>query len=180
MSHTLVIVDIQRDYFPGGAYPLVGADDAAERAAVLLAHHRAAGGRVIHVQHESLEEGADMLVPGTPGGEIDPRVAPTDGETVVRKTFPNAFLETGLNELLGGAEASDLVVVGMMSSMCVDATVRAAADLGYAVTVAADACAAPDLEYDGTQVGGADVHAAFMAALASAYARVVPVADLVA
>ncbi|MGN8553890.1 UNVERIFIED_CONTAM: cysteine hydrolase [Microbacterium sp. SLM126] len=179
MSQTLVIVDIQRDYFPGGAYPLVGADAAAERAATLLAHQRDTGGRVIHVQHESREPGADMLVPGTPGGEIDPRVAPRAGETLVRKTFPNAFLETGLHELLGGAAASDLLVIGMMSSMCVDATVRAAVDLGYDVTVASDACAAPDLEYAGTRVGGADVHAAFMAALASAYARVEPVADLV-
>jgi nicotinamidase-related amidase len=179
MPQTLVIVDIQRDYFPGGAYPLVGADAAADRAAVLLAHHRSTGGRVIHVQHESREEGADMLVPGTPGGEIDARVAPLAGEALVRKTLPNAFLGTPLHDLLGGAEASDLLVVGMMSSMCVDATVRAAADLGYAVTVAGDACAAPDLEYDGARVGGADVHAAFMAALASAYARVVPVARLV-
>lgn len=178
MTRTLVIVDIQRDYFPGGAYPLVGPDAAAERAALLLDHHRRAGLPVIHVQHESLEEGADMLVPGTPGGEIDPRVAPRAGEAVVRKTFPNSFRETGLHDLLGGAEASDLVIVGMMSSMCVDATVRAAADLGYDVTVAADACAAPDLEYDGVRVGGAEVHAAFMAALGSAYARVVPVADL--
>lgn len=175
---TLVIIDIQRDYFPGGAYPLVGADAAADRAAELLAAVRCAGGRIVHVRHESREEGATMLVPGTPGGEPDPRVAESGGEPVVHKTFPNAFLETGLQDLLGDAAASDLVVVGMMSSMCVDATVRAAVDLGYRVTVGADACAAPDLEFDGTRIGGADVHAVFMAALASGYARVVPVSAL--
>lgn len=180
MTQALIIIDIQRDYFPGGAHPLIGADAAAERAAVLLAHQREVGGRVIHVQHESREHGARMLVPGTPGGEIDPRVAPVDGETVVRKTHPNSFLETPLQSVLTEAEASDLLVIGMMSSMCVDATVRAAADLGYSVTVAADACAAPDLEFGGVRVGGADVHAAFMAALASAYADVVDVDSLTA
>lgn len=178
MTSVLVIVDIQRDYFPGGAYPLVGADAAADRAAELLAHYRSNGLPVIHVRHESREPGARMLVPGTPGGEIDPRVAPRDGDTVVTKTFPNAFRETRLADLLHGAEASALVVVGMMSSMCVDATVRAASDLGFDVTVAADACAPPDLEFGGVRVGGAEVHTAFMAALASAYARVVPATEV--
>lgn len=65
--------------------------------------------------------------------------------------------------------------MGMMSSMCVDATVRAASDVGYGVVVASDACAAPSLTYDTTLVDGADVHAAFMAALAQGYARVEPV-----
>lgn len=178
MTQVLVIVDIQRDYFPGGAHPLVGADAAAETASELLEHQRRLGAPVVHVRHESLEEGAGMLVPGTPGAEIDPRVAPLTGEVVVRKAHPNAFRETTLRERLDEVGASDLLVIGMMSSMCVDATVRAAADLGYDVTVAADACAAPDLEYGGVRVGGADVHAAFMAALGSAYARVVPSAEL--
>lgn len=178
MTRALVIVDIQRDYFPGGAYPLVGSDAAADRAAALLARHRRNGEPVVHVQHESREAGASMLVPGTAGGEIDARVAPLAGETVVLKTHPNAFLDTTLHDRLREAAASDLLIVGMMSSMCVDATVRAASDLGYTVTVAADACAAPDLEHDGVRVDGAQVHAAFMAALGSAYARVVPAAEL--
>ena len=180
MTHALVIVDIQRDYFPGGAYPLVGADAAADAAARLRARWRRDGLPVIHVQHESREEGAGFLVPGTPGGEIDPRVAPAAGETVVRKTHPNAFRETALRERIGEAEASALLVVGMMTSMCVDATVRAAVDLGFDVTVAGDACAAPDLEHDGVRVPGESVHAAFLAALGSAYARVVPTAELLA
>jgi len=69
-------------------------------------------------------------------------------------------------------------VVGMMSSMCVDATVRAAADLGLRVTVVHDGCAAPDLDFDGLAVPGAMVHAAFMAALADGYADVVGSTDL--
>ena len=67
----------------------------------------------------------------------------------------------------------------MMSSMCVDATVRAAADLGYTVTVAHDACAAPDLAFGDTVVPGAQVHAAFMAALAGSYARVTTADELI-
>jgi len=66
----------------------------------------------------------------------------------------------------------------MMSSMCVDATVRAAADLGFSPKVVHDACAAPDLEFNGVDVPGAAVHAAFMAALADSYAELTSAADL--
>jgi nicotinamidase-related amidase len=66
----------------------------------------------------------------------------------------------------------------MMSSMCVDATVRAAADLGFSPKVVHDACAAPDLQFNGVDVPGAAVHAAFMAALADGYAEVTSAADL--
>ena len=58
----------------------------------------------------------------------------------------------------------------MMSSMCVDATVRSAAERGFTVTVVHDACAAPNLEFGGTAIPGASVHGAFMAALGDGYA----------
>ena len=67
---------------------------------------------------------------------------------------------------------ADVVIVGAMSHMCIDATTRAAADHGYRVTVVADACATRDSEFDGRLVPAADVHAAFMSALAFAYAEV--------
>jgi len=116
--------------------------------------------------------------PGTPGVEIHPALTPVDSEPVLDKTEPNGFLGTGLAEVLEELDVQDLHVVGMMSSMCVDATVRAAADLGLKVTVVHDGCAAPDLEFDGVAVPGAMVHAAFMAALADGYADVVSSIDL--
>jgi nicotinamidase-related amidase len=172
----ILVIDIQRDYFPGGAYPLVGADAAAVQAKSVIESARRDGLPVIHIRHESLEADAIFFVPGTPGTEIDDRVAPDAGELVSTKNYPNSFLATGLREALETAAIDDLVIVGMMSSMCVDATTRAALDLDFAVTVIHDACAAPDLDFDGVQVPGASVHAAFMAALADAGADVVAAA----
>ena len=99
---------------------------------------------------------------------------------MLEKSNPNAFLDTGLEETLGERGAEELVVAGMMSSMCVDATVRAAADLGYSVSVVHDACAAPDLEFGGRTIPGDVVHGAFMAALADGYAEVTSAAELLA
>lgn len=180
MARGLLVIDIQRDYFPGGASPLVDPEAAADVARTVLDAFRAAGDPVVHLRHVWDSPEATFMRPGTPGVEIHPAVAPIQGEPVLDKTEPNGFLGTGLAELLDGLDVDHLHVVGMMSSMCVDATVRAAVDLGQEVTVIHDGCAAPDLEFEGVAVPGAMVHAAFMAALADGYADVVSGADLLA
>jgi nicotinamidase-related amidase len=74
----------------------------------------------------------------------------------------------------------DLVIVGAMSHMCIDAVTRAAADLGYSNTLLHDACATLDMEFNGVKVPAAQVHAAFMAALAFAYAEVIDTNEFLA
>ncbi len=178
MTRALLLIDIQRDYFPGGAYPLVGSDAAAEVAASVLARCRRGGEPVLHVQHVWDAPEATYMRPETPGVAHDARVAPAEGEPVVVKAFPNAFLGTDLEQSLRAQGINELVVAGMMTSMCVDATVRAAVDLGFEVTVVGDGCAAPDLAHDGVVVPGEQVHAAFLAAIADGYAEVVKADEL--
>lgn len=173
----LVLIDLQQDYFPGGRWALPGAAEAGSNAVRLLAGCRVEGLPVFHVRHEAGPQ-APFFVAGTPGADFAPGLEPRSGEAVVVKHRPSSFLETDLEERLRGAGAARLLVAGMMSNMCVDAFVRAASDLGFAVTVAHDACAAMPLEFGGVQVSAPQVHAAFMAALGKAYARLAPVAEL--
>lgn len=172
MSRALLLIDIQNDYFPGGAMELVGSPAAAERARVLLDAFRAARLPVIHVQHVSVRPGATFFLPDTPGVEIHERVAPAAGETVIRKHYPNGFRETGLLEHLRREQISELVIGGMMTHMCVDSTTRAAADLGFKCTLAGDACATRALTLEGTTVPAESVHKAFLAALNGLFAKV--------
>ena len=172
MTTALLIVDLQNDYFPGGALPLVGSESAAEQAARLLTGFRDSGRPVVHVRHLSVRPGATFFIPDTPGAEIHSTVRPAEGERVIEKNFPNSFRDTGLQSTLQELEVEALVICGAMSHMCIDATTRAAFDLGYRCSVAADACATRDLDYSGHKVAAADVHAAFMAALTVPYARV--------
>ncbi len=180
MPRCLLIVDIQRDYFPGGAFPLVGPEAAAEAARRLLDAFRERGEQVVHLRHVWDAEDATFMRPGTEGVEIHPLVAPAQGEPLIEKSEPNGFVGTELEAELRRRDVDELVVAGMMSSMCVDATVRAAVDLGFTTTVVHDACAAPDLSFDGVDVPAASVHAAFMAALADGYASVVSADELLA
>lgn len=178
MARGLVIVDIQNDYFPGGANPLEGPAAAAARAARLLAGFRERGEPLVHMQHVWDAPDAAFMAPGTPGVEIHQSVAPLAGETVIQKHHPNSFLDTTLEEHLRAAGVDRLVVCGMMTSMCVDATVRAGSDLGFPMVVAHDACATMPLEFAGRTIAAADVHAAFLSALADSYAEVVGAGSL--
>jgi len=112
--------------------------------------------------------------------DIRPEVAPVAGEKVVEKRYANSFRDTPLLEILRGLGAKKLVIAGMQTHMCVEAAARAAADLGFEVTVVADACAARALDYGGVQAPAAQVHASTLAALKGTYAKIVTADELLA
>ena len=179
-KQALIVVDIQNDYFPQGKWPLAGADAAADNAARLIEAFRTAGDSVVHIRHEFTSHEAPFFTPGSDGAKLHPKVLNRAGEPVVLKHFVNSFRETELKSILDAQGIKELVVVGSMSHMCIDGITRAAADMGYPVTVVHDACASRDLEFNGVTVPAAHVHAAFMAALGFAYANVVATDEFLA
>ena len=172
MKPALIIIDIQNDYFPGGKMELEGSLAAGLQAAKLLDAFRAKGLPLVHIQHLSSRPGASFFLPDTEGVNIHAKVAPRAGETVIQKHFPNSFRGTTLLEHLRGLGADHLVIAGMMTHMCVDATTRAAFDLGFSCSLAHDACATRALAFGEQRVPAAQVHAAFLAALNGLYAKV--------
>jgi nicotinamidase-related amidase len=176
----LLLVDIQWEYFAGGAMPLEGALDAALQARNLLVHFRCDHRPAIFVQHVSLSAQATSFVPGSPGVCLYSTIRPLPGEPVICKHHPNSFRDTDLLDLLHQGEVARLVICGMMTHMCIDATVRAAADFGFECLVAADACATQDLVFEGTVVPAAMVQRSFLAALNGTYATVMRTEDILA
>ena len=174
----LIVIDIQNDYFPGGAMELEGSEAAGARAGAAIRNFREKNLPVIHVRHLSVRPGSSFFLPGTRGAEIHASVTPAAEEPVVEKNFPNSFRNTQLKTLLDDHNIKNLVVAGMMTHMCVDASVRHAADLGYKVTLLGDACATRAQSYGGETVPARQVHAAFLAALSGFYAKVVNTHEL--
>ena len=177
-DRALIIIDIQNDYFPGGKMELEGADAAAANAARALERFRREQLPIVHVRHLSVRPGSTFFIPGTAGAEIHAAVKPQAGEKVIEKNFPNSFRGTELERVLKDAGVKELVVAGMMTHMCVDASVRQAADLGYKVTLLGDACATRAQSFAGETVPARQVHAAFLAALNGFYAKVLPTHEL--
>lgn len=176
----LVVIDVQNFYFEGGRLPLVGSVEAARKARVLLDLFRAKGWPVIHVRHVPPEKlGADGQ-PADPQYAFRPEVAPLPGEKIVTKHQVNSFRDTDLLPFLRAKGIKKLVLAGMQTHMCLEAATRAAADFGFEVTVVHDACATRALSFGGREVPAEQVHAAVLAALSGAYAKVVGLDEFVA
>lgn len=177
MKPGLVVVDLQNEYLPTGKLPLSGIEAAVANASRVINHARSTGIPVFHIRHESDSEDAAIFIKGSIGAQIQPAVAPDGQEPVIVKKHINAFKETDLKQRLDAFNVQEIVVMGAMSHMCIDAVVRAAADMGYPVTVLHDACATLDLTFRGVTVPAAHAHAAMMAAFEFGYGTVKSVDD---
>lgn len=108
------------------------------------------------------------VAPGSVDGEFVAGLEPEPGDVVVSKTTSDAFIGTGLDQLLHNLGTSQLAVCGVLTHECVESTVRHAADLGFVPLLIEDGCAAVEQ----------DRHDAAVRNLGLTYARVVAAADL--
>ena len=168
---TLVLIDYQNAYTTG-VMELDGWQDALDAGARLLARARQEGAKIVHVVNDGGE--------GTPYdiraeiGAIHPSVAPLDGEPVVVKKAPNAFVGTDLDQHVDAAGNGDLVIAGFMTHMCVAFTAQGAFLRGNRPTVVADACATRALPVADTELDAHQVHYSALATVADMYGVVVP------
>ena len=179
MSTVLILIDLQNDYFPLGKMELHESEKAVQYASCLVSFFREHQLPIFHIQHVSVRPGATFFLPDTKGAEIHPAVKPFDGEIVVQKHYPNSFRETTLLENLQRTSVQKIVVAGMMTHMCVDATVRAATDYGYECLIAHDACATRSLKFAGREVAAQDVQTTMLAALHGIYGKVMSADEII-
>jgi nicotinamidase-related amidase len=174
MNPTLLLIDIQNDYFAGGKMELVNMDEAAMNAQKLLSYFRVNNLPIVFIQHLATKPNASFFIPDSSGAEIHHSIRPLENETVIIKNYPNSFRNTNLHQYLQALNSKYLVICGAMSHMCIDTTTRAATDLGFSCALISDACATRDLAFNDQKVKAADVQIAYMAALDGTFAQVIP------
>lgn len=178
MTTALLLLEIQNDYFPNGRIPLEKSVEASMKAQAVLNAYRDMKRHIVHVQHISTNPNASYMLPCTKGAEFNSAVQPLKNEMVVKKHYPNSFKDTNLLNYLNKNKVKHLIICGMTTQLTVDATVRAAYDLGFTCTVVQDACAARQLEFNHNIINTQQVHHAFMAALHPTYAYVMNTDEL--
>jgi nicotinamidase-related amidase len=134
MKEALLIIDVQQGLCEGECQAF---DSAAVIARINTVAHKArkAGLPVVFIQHES---GPGYLEHGTPAWQLAKGLHVEPGDQFVRKTTPDSFLRTGLQELLQNQGVTELLICGMHTEFCVDTTTRRALALGYPVMLVED------------------------------------------
>ncbi|MCP9630703.1 isochorismatase family protein [Rhodopseudomonas palustris] len=141
MARALLVIDIQNDYFAGGALPLWQAEETEARLVAAIGKARAAGDRVILVQHVSTAP-AGPFVAGSAGVAIRPAIlAAAGGAPIVTKHVADAFQDTDLATHLNGID--ELLIAGMMTQNCVVFTALSRAADRLRIKVVGDLCTAP-------------------------------------
>jgi nicotinamidase-related amidase len=135
----LLVIDVQNDYFAGGALPLWDAEATLDRLVQAMERARAAGMPVVLVQHLAADGAAFRA--GTPGAELHPRIRAAAPEApVVAKAFADSFHQTALEATLAGLGVNRLLVAGMMTQNCVTHTAISRAAEKYEVIILPDCC----------------------------------------
>ena len=175
----LIVIDVQQ----GMDNPRLGKrnnPDAEKRIADVLAAWRAGAKPVIHVHHDSVEPHSELR-PDRPGNAVKSEAKPVSGEPVFRKNVNSAFIGTELENYLRERGIQNLVMVGLTTEHCISTTARMGANLGFNVTVVADATAAFEHDgYDGKHFTAEEVHSVELANLNREFAKIRESKDVVA
>jgi nicotinamidase-related amidase len=173
----LIMIDCQNTYRKG-VMQLTGVEEALKEAKKLLEMARDLKIPIFHIQHDG-GEGSPYDVRAEIGA-ISDEVAPITGESVITKSYPNAFVLTDLDTQLKATGVTNIVLAGFMTHMCINSTAHGGFNLGYSPTVVASATATRPLEAaNGKVISAQEVQDGAIASTRDLYAAIVnTVADI--
>lgn len=166
----LIIIDAQKEYTEG-ILPLKGINESINALSKFLQKIRQLKIPVIHVIQIGKTDG-NICNPQGPFIEIIDAVKPVEGEYIIEKKLPSSFKGTNLQEILNKIGKKELIVAGYMTHMCLNSTVRDAAELGYRCTVIEELTATRDLPYKDDVIPADIVKNVHLAGLADRFAIV--------
>lgn len=172
MKRALLVIDVQNEYFPGGALPITHPKD--HLANILLAMNEAHKKKVpvVVVQHTFLQPEMPFFQRETPTWRLHSEVADRPRDHFVEKNYPGSFTGTDLESWLRGRDIDTVTVAGYMSHGCCDTTARQAMHLNFNVEFLADATGTLPLKNEAGAVTADEMHRAILVAQQMLFSKV--------
>jgi nicotinamidase-related amidase len=163
MGRALLVIDVQNEYFAGGALPITHPVGHLEQ--ILQVMDRAATQvPTVVIQHHFPQPDKPFFQKGTPGWELHPAIAARPRDLLLEKTMPGSFTGTDLEAWLREQGVTTLAIAGYMSHMCCDTTARQAVHRGFEVEFLRDATGTLPLSNSAGEVTAEELHRSVLCA----------------
>jgi nicotinamidase-related amidase len=167
-----LVIDVQNEYFPGGAYPITFPANSLTRITDAMDGAAEAKVPIVVVQHGIDNQEAKAFQKGTRGWQLKGEVDVRKRTLVVEKTLPGSFTGTNLEQWMRDSGIDTLVICGYMTQLCCDTTARQAVHLGFKVEFLSDATGTLDIANDAGRITAADLQRAILVTQQSRFSRV--------
>lgn len=171
MKRTLIVVDVQNEYFKGGALPITYPPNSFERIKEAIAEAQKEGVFTVFVQHTSLKE-VGAFVRESHLWEFHDEIKKIKPDLYIEKNHASSFVGTDLNYRLRALGIDTVTITGYMTQNCCDATARNAAQLGFNVEFLSDANGTLAFSNEAGKVSAEELHRSFLVAQAFGFSRV--------
>lgn len=179
MKRALIVIDVQNEYFPGGALPITYPENNLPIILKAIDTANSKGIPVVVVQHTDPSENAAAYKKGTPTWALHKEVAKRHYDHYAEKNFPGSFTGTDLESWLRQNDVDTVTIVGYMTHICCDTTARQAFHLGFKVEFLSDATGTLSLTNEGGSVTGEEMQRAILVAQAMFFSKVITTGDWV-
>ena len=172
MKRALIVVDVQNEYFDGGALPISYPPHSFEQIKTAIAKAQEEGIFTVFIQHTSLKENAGAFVKGSHLWEFHDEIKKIKPDLYIEKNHASSFVGTDLNYRLRTLGIDTVAIIGYMTQNCCDATARDASQLGYNVEFLSDANGTLAFSNSAGEVSAEELHRSFLVAQAFGFSRV--------
>jgi nicotinamidase-related amidase len=180
VKRALLVIDVQNEYFPGGALPITFPEDSLARITDAMDGAAEAGIPIVVIQHGTDNPEAKAFLKGSPGWRLKGDVEVRKRAIVIEKTLPGSFTGTGLEAWLKENGIDTVAITGYMTQMCCDTTARQACHLGYAVEFLADATGTLDQSNSAGSISAEDLQRAILVTQQARFSKVLTTDDWIA
>ena len=172
MKRALIVIDVQNEYFEGGALPISYPPHSFEQIKTAIEKAQEEGILTVFVQHTSLKENAGAFVRESHLWEFNNEIKKIKPDLYIEKNHASSFVGTDLNYRLRALGIDTVVIIGYMTQNCCDATARDASQLGFNVEFISDANGTLAFCNEAGEVSAEELHRSFLVAQAFGFSRV--------